>query len=492
MNASEACAEFDVVIVGAGISGIDAAYHLHRDCPDRTYVILDALEGFGGTWWTHRYPGVRSDTDLYTFGYSFKPWTGDPIASAERIRDYMGEVICDNGIDEHIRYRRRVTEASWSSDENRWTLRVANADTGADETYACEFLWMCQGYYKHDQGYTPQWPGIESFTGRVVHPQSWPEGLDLDDKEVVVIGSGATAATLVPAIADRCAHVTMLQRSPTYFFSGENRDELADQLRALEVEEEWIHEIVRRNRLAQLKMLTDVALAEPDFAAAELIKLVQAELPEGFDVATHFTPRYRPWQQRIAYVPDGDLFKAISSGAVSVVTDQIERFTPDGIVLASGDELRADVIVTATGFELSVLGDVRFTIDGEVLDPAATVTFRGMMLSGVPNLCWIFGYFRAAWTLRADLVCDYVCRVLNHMAENGLRRVVPTLRDEDLDAEVLDWVSEEHFNPGYLTRSMHLMPKRLAKPEWGHTQDYWTEREVLPALSPDDDCLVYS
>ncbi len=492
MSKDAGAAHYDVVIVGAGISGIDAAYHLQRDCPERSYVVLDALEGFGGTWWTHRYPGVRSDTDLYTFGYSFKPWTGDPIASAERIRDYMGEVIADNGIDEHIRYRRRVIGASWSSEEDRWTLRVANAESGDDETYSCEFLWMCQGYYRHDQGYTPRWPGFESFTGRVVHPQNWPEDVELDGKEVVVIGSGATAATLLPAIADRCAHVTMLQRSPTYFFSGENRDELADQLRALDVDEEWIHEIVRRNRLAQLKMLTDVALSEPDFAATELINLVRAELPEGFDVDTHFTPRYKPWQQRIAYVPDGDLFKAISSGAVSVVTDQIERFTPGGIALASGAELRADVIVTATGFELSVLGDVRFTIDGETLDPAATVTYRGMMLSGVPNLCWIFGYFRAAWTLRADLVCDYVCRVLNHMAENDLHRVVPTLRDEDRDDEALDWVSEEHFNPGYLTRSMHLMPKRLAKPEWGHTQDYWTEREVLPALSPVDDCLIYS
>ena len=492
MSEHAAARDLDVVIVGAGISGIDAAYHLQRDCPDRSYVVLDALESFGGTWLTHRYPGVRSDTDLYTFGYSFKPWTGDPIASAERIREYLGEVISDHGIDEHLLYRRRVLDASWSSAENRWTLRVRDLGAEADEFYTCEFLWMCQGYYRHDEGYTPPWPGLETFTGRVVHPQTWPDDLELGGREVVVIGSGATAATLVPAIADQCGHVTMLQRSPTYFFSGANRDELADQLRALEIDEEWIHEIVRRNRLAQLKMLTDVALSEPEFAAAELINLVRAELPEGFDVETHFTPRYRPWQQRIAYLPDGDLFQAISAGRVSVVTDEIERFTPEGIELRSGEVLRADVVITATGFELSVLGDVHVTIDGEDLALSDTVTYRGMMFTGLPNLCWVFGYFRAAWTLRADLVCAFVCRILNHMAEHGLHRVVPRLRDEDREEPPLSWIGEENFNPGYLMRSMHLMPRRLAKPEWGHTQDYWTEREVLPSVAPTDDCLEYA
>ncbi|MDE3107336.1 MAG: NAD(P)/FAD-dependent oxidoreductase [Acidobacteriota bacterium] len=483
--------DVDVVVVGAGISGVDAAYHLRRDCPERTFVVLDALESFGGTWLTHRYPGVRSDTDLYTFGYSFKPWTGDPIASGERIREYLREVIDENDLARHVRFQRRVESASWSSAENRWTLRVRDLTSGDVETYRCEFLWMCQGYYRHDQGYTPDWPGLDTFEGRVVHPQQWPEDLDLTDQEVVVVGSGATAATLVPAIAERCAHVTMIQRSPTYFFSGENRDELADQLRALEVDEAWVHEIVRRNRLAQLKMLTDVALSEPDFAAQELINLVRAELPEGFDVDTHFTPRYRPWQQRIAYVPDGDLFKAISSGRASVVTDEIAAITPHGVRLASGDEQRADVLITATGFELSVLGDVHFTIDGEVLNLAKRVTYRGMMFSGVPNLCWIFGYFRAAWTLRADLVCDYVGRLLNYMRDHNLHRVVPTLRDEDLAETPLAWIGDEEFNPSYLKRSLHLMPQRLAKPEWGHTQDYWYERDVFPTLSPEDDCLVY-
>jgi cation diffusion facilitator CzcD-associated flavoprotein CzcO len=492
MGADAAPQEFDVVIVGAGISGIDAAYHLQRDCPDRRYVVLDALESFGGTWLTHRYPGVRSDTDLYTFGYSFKPWTGDPIASADRIRAYLSEVIEENGIGEHVRYRRRVLDAAWASAENRWALTVRDLESGVDESYSCEFLWMCQGYYKHEEGYTPEWPGLASFKGRVVHPQSWPEDLNLEDQEVVVIGSGATAATLLPAIADRCRHVTMLQRSPTYFFSGANRDELAEQLRALEVDEAWIHEIVRRNRLAQLKMLTDIALSEPEFAARELINLVRAELPEDYDVDTHFTPRYRPWQQRIAYVPDGDLFRAISSGQASVVTDEIERFTPDGVRLVSGEELHADVIITATGFELSVLGGVRFTVDGDELDPADTIAYRGMMFTGVPNLCWVFGYFRAAWTLRADLVCDFVCRILNHMRDHDLHRVVPTLRDDDRGETPLAWVDEEQFNPGYLTRSLHRMPKRLAKPEWGHTQDYWTEKDILPLVPPDDDCLVYS
>lgn len=491
MNDDHTATHYDVIIVGAGISGIDAAYHLQRDCPGRTFLVVDALESFGGTWLTHKYPGARSDTDLYTFGYSFKPWTGDPIAKAERIRDYMGEVISENALDEHIKYRHRLVEAAWSSDDQTWTLRVDDEAHERRVDLSCEFLWMCQGYYRHEVGYTPDWPGLAEFEGRVVHPQTWPDDLDLSGQEVLVIGSGATAATLLPAIADTCAHVTMLQRSPTYFFSGENRDELADQLRALEVNDEWIHEIVRRNRLAQLKLLTDISLAEPEFAAAELINLVRAELPEGFDVETHFTPRYRPWQQRIAYVPDGDLFKAITSGKASVVTDDIERFSRSGITLKSGEQLRADVVITATGFELSVLGDVHFTIDGNELDLSETVTYRGMMFSGVPNLCWIFGYFRAAWTLRADLVCGYIARMLNYMSANNLHQVVPTLREEDLSEAPLAWISEEQFNPSYLRRSMHLMPKRLAKPEWGHTQDYWLEREVLPTLAPNDDCLQF-
>ncbi|HUY42680.1 MAG TPA: NAD(P)/FAD-dependent oxidoreductase [Acidimicrobiales bacterium] len=482
---------FDVVIVGAGISGIDAAYHLQRDCPERRYVILDALESFGGTWWTHKYPGVRSDSDLYTFGYSFKPWTGDPIAKADRILAYMGEVISENAIDQHIRYRHRVTDASWSSDTNTWTLSVTDLASGAVETYHCEFLWMCQGYYRHEKGYTPEWPDFDTYEGRVVHPQTWPEEIDLADQEVLVIGSGATAATLVPSIADQCRHVTMLQRSPTYFFYGENRDELADQLRALEINEEWIHEIVRRNRLAQLAMLNDLAKNEPTFLADELIKLVRAALPEDYDVETHFTPRYRPWQQRLAYVPDADLFQGISSGQASVVTDEIERFTPSGVVLKSGQELKADVIITATGFELSVLGDVRFTIDEVALDLAQTITYRGTMFTGVPNLSWIFGYFRASWTLRADLVCAFICRILNYMSQNDLHRVVPTLREEDRHDEVMAWISEENFNPGYMMRSLHLMPKRLAKPEWEHSQDYWFEKDILASVPAHDDCLVY-
>ena len=482
---------FDVVIVGAGISGIDAAYHLQRDCPDRRYVVLDALENYGGTWWTHKYPGVRSDSDLYTFGYSFKPWTGDPIAKADRILDYMGEVISENAIDKHIRYRHRVTHASWSSETNTWTLTVSDLETGTLETYVCEFLWMCQGYYRHEKGYTPEWPDFDTYQGRVVHPQTWPDEIDLADKEVLVIGSGATAATLVPSIAEECKHVTMLQRSPTYFFYGENRDELADQLRALEINEEWIHEIVRRNRLAQLAMLNDLARDEPAFLAEELIKLVRDALPEGYDVETHFTPRYRPWQQRLAYVPDADLFQGISSGKASVVTDEIERFTTTGVLLKSGQELAADVIITATGFELSVLGDVHFTIDGETLDLAQTITYRGTMFTGVPNLSWIFGYFRASWTLRADLVCAFICRILNYMAENDLHRVVPTLRDQDRNDEVMAWISEENFNPGYMLRSIHLMPKRLAKPEWEHSQDYWFEKDILASVAPNDDCLVY-
>ena len=482
---------FDVVIVGAGISGIGTAYHLQEQSPDRTFVILEAQDGFGGTWRTHRYPGIRSDSDLYTFGYRFKPWTSAPIATAAEIQKYLGEVIAENDLARHIRYGHHIYAASWSSEENRWTVRATRNDTGESVALSANFLWMCQGYYRHAEGYTPEWPGMARFQGRIVHPQTWPQDLDYRDKEVVVIGSGATAATLVPAIADEVSHVTILQRSPTYFFTGENRNLLADHLRELEVPEEWVHDIVRRENLFNLRALTQLALEEPEFAKAALIDLVRAALPPGFDVETHFTPRYMPWRQRIAFLPDGDLFKVISAGQASIVTDEIETFTETGITLKSGVELEADIIVTATGFNLSVLGDIAFTLDGEPLDFADTVTYRGIMFAGVPNLVWVFGYFRASWTLRVDLVSDFVIRLLLHMDELSARRVTPRLRPQDQDEEWLDWVDVEYFNPNYLMRSLHLMPKRLDKPEWRHTQDYWAERDELPLVDLDDGCLVF-
>jgi len=481
---------FDVLIVGAGISGIGSAYHLLNQNPERSFVMLEAMDHFGGTWNTHRYPGIRSDSDLYTFGYRFKPWTSAPIATAAEIQKYLGEVIEENDLERHIRYGHHIECASFDSTLNLWTV-TARQRGGETAIFTTNFLWMCQGYYRHNEGYTPEWPGMKNFKGRIVHPQTWPDDLDYKNKEVIVIGSGATAATLVPAIADDVEHVTVLQRSPTYFFTGENRNLLADHLRELDVPEEWVHDIVRRENLFNLRALTQLALEEPEFAKAALIDLVRAALPEGYDVDTHFTPRYMPWQQRIAFLPDGDMFKSISSGQASMVTDEIETFTEEGVLLKSGAELQADIIVTATGFHLSVLGDIAFSIDGVPLDFADTVTFRGLMFSGVPNLVWIFGYFRASWTLRVDLVSDFTCRMLTHMDELGAKRVTPRLRADEAQDTPREWIDTDYFNPGYLMRSMHLMPKRLDRPEWRHTQDYWAERDELPLVDLDDGCLVF-
>lgn len=475
--------EFDVLIVGAGISGVGGAYHLTKQRPGTSFVVLDGLDSFGGTWWMHRYPGIRSDSDLHTFGYRFKPWTGPPIASAEEILKYMGDVIEENDLDRHIRYNHRITSAQWSSVDNRWTITATRTDTGEQRFFTANFLWMCQGYYRHSEGYTPEWPGMEAYQGDIVHPQTWPEDLEYAGKNVVVIGSGATTATLVPAIAADCEHVTVLQRSPTYFIPGRNKIELAETLRELDVDEEWIHEIVRRKILHDQAKFTRRSFEEPEKVKQELLDGVRSILGPEYDMESHFTPSYRPWRQRIAFVPDGDLFHGIASGKASVVTDEIERFTEHGILLKSGEELQADIIVTATGFNMSVLGDIDFTIDGKPLDFSETVNYRGMMFTGVPNLLWVFGYFRASWTLRADLLSDFVCRLLAHMEESGSKRVSVTLRPEDEDMDLLPWIDQENFNPGYLMRAMSLLPKRGDKPEWQHTQDYWREKDDIPAIN---------
>lgn len=482
---------FDVVIVGAGISGIGAAYHLLEKRPDTSFVILDTKEEFGGTWSTHRYPGTRSDSDLYTFGYRFKPWTSAPIATRQEILGYLGEVIEENGIGPHIRYRHTVTSATWSSRTKLWTLRVTRADLAEELVFTAGFLWMCQGYYRHSSGYTPRWEGMETFQGEIVHPQAWPEALDYAGKQVVVIGSGATAATLIPAIAPECDHVTMLQRSPTFFVTGRNVNELADLLRELEVPEAWIHEIVRRKILHDQAEITRRSFDEPDLLREELLEGVRAILGPEFDLETHFSPRYRPWQQRIAFVPDGDLFESIKSGRTSVVTDEIESFTETGIRLKSGSTLAADIVVTATGFDLNVLGDVAFTIDGEPLFFADAVTYRGLMFTGVPNMVWVFGYFRASWTLRVDLIGDFVCRLLQHMDKVGATVVTPTLCNEDAGMALLPWVEPENFNPGYISRGLHLLPKQGDRSPWRHGQDYWTEKDELPTVDLDDGALEF-
>ena len=491
LRAHPAAAEhYDVIVAGAGISGIGAAYHLKDQCPGTRFLVLEALESFGGTWLMHTYPGIRSDSDLYTFGYRFKPWTGVPVAKAEDILKYMGEVIAENGLGPHIRYRHNILSAAWSTPEKRWTLTVARGDTGETFAVTCNFLWMCQGYYQHAQGYTPEWKGMQDFKGPIVHPQTWPKDFSVKDKRVVIIGSGATAATLAPALAADAAHVTVLQRSPTYFIPARNVNDLADVLRQLKIDETWIHEIVRRKYLFDQAEFTRRSFAEPEAVKKELLDMVRLFLSEE-EVQKNFTPSYRPWRQRIAFVPDGDLFQGIATGKASVVTQHIERFTPEGILLQSGEELRADVIVTATGFNLSVMGGIPFSVDGRAVDFGDTVTYRGMMFTGVPNLVWVMGYFRASWTLRVDLLADFVCRLLQHMQAKGAKEVEVALSDEEKNLPRLPWMDPENFNPGYLMRSMHLLPKRLDRPEWQHTQDYWREKDELPAIDLDARAFRY-
>ena len=480
----------DVLIVGAGISGIGAAWHMQDQCPNKSYLILEKMDSFGGTWLTHKYPGIRSDSDLYTFGYRFKPWTSAPIASGDEILKYMGEVIEENRIDRNIRYGQTITHASWSSENSLWTIDAVNAE-GKKQSYTANFLWMCQGYYNHEKGYTPEWEGMSDYRGQIIHPQTWPEDIDLKDKQVLVIGSGATAATLVPAIAEECAHVTLLQRSPTYFWPAQNANELADTLREIELDEELIHSIVRKKALFDQQDLIRRCKEEPEVMKEELLALAREYLGSDFNIDKHFTPKYRPWQQRVAFIPDGDLFRGIADGAASVVTDEIDRFTETGVLLKSGENLEADIIITATGFNLSVLGDIPFAVDRKPVNWADTVTYRGMMFTDVPNLVWVFGYFRASWTLRVDLLGDFVCRLLKHIDKKGASSIAVGLRAEDRDMDIQPWMDSDDFNPGYLQRGMDKMPRKGGKSIWQHTQDYWRESEELPAIDLDAEEFVY-
>jgi len=471
MNNFPQAEHVDVLIVGAGISGIGAACHLRDQMPGKSFHILEGLASFGGTWLTHKYPGVRSDSDLFTFGYRFKPWTGKPIATGEEIINYLGEVIDDYNLAPAITYNHRVHKASWDSEQKRWLLEVTDGDNNT-KYYSANFLWMCQGYYKHKAGYTPEWPNMAEYAGDVIHPQHWPENYDSSDKKMVIIGSGATAATLAPALSGKCDNLTLLQRSPTYFFPRKNENELVEQLRALKVDDAWVHDIARKQILKEQKDFIATSNHYPAEVKAALVDGVKKQLPENFDVATHFTPRYDPWRQRIAVVPNGDIFSAIKAGQLDIRTDEIEQFTKDGLLLKSGEHLPADTVITATGFELEVLGGIEFTVDGEVVDFSNSVGYRGMMFTQLPNMLWVMGYFRASWTLRVDLIGDFVCRLLQHMEQTGNSKVEVTLREEDRDMELLPWIDSKDFNPGYMMRSMHKLAKRGTKPEWQHSQEY--------------------
>lgn len=490
-NAASETEVFDVLIVGAGISGIAAAVRLQAECPDLRFLILEAEDSFGGTWWTHRFPGIRSDSDLHTFGYSFKPWIGPPIATADEILKYMGDVIDEHDLDQHIRFGCKVDVAAWSHSDNQWRIEaIRNAD-GKPVRVAANFLWMCQGYYRHNEGYMPEWPGMADFKGPIVHTEEYPTGLDYAGKRVIVIGSGATAATVVPAMGENAAHVTMLQRSPTYFRTGRNAIEIAETLRELHVEEEWVHEISRRKILFDQATFTEMCLEKPEVVKEQLIGEVRRLLGPDYDVEKHFTPTYRPWRQRIAFVPNADLFKAIADGKASVATGEIDCFVENGIRLMSGEIVEADVIVAATGFNMNVMGDIAFSIDGAPLDFHETVSYRGMMFTGVPNLAWVFGYFRASWTLRSELVADFVCRLLQHMEAKSAKSMTPALRPSEQGMETHPWIDEDDFNPKYLQRAADILPKRGDSREWRHTQDYWREKDEFPAIDLDDEVFVY-
>lgn len=481
----------DVIIVGAGISGVGAAYHLKTQCPHKNYLVLDSQTAVGGTWKTHTYPGIRSDSDLFTFGYRFKPWTGAPIASGSQILSYLKEVIAENDLARRIRYQSTIISANWNSADQLWTIEVRDGGTGNTQNFTCNFLWMCQGYYRHGKGFTPVWPGMDDFKGSIIHPQTWPDDLDYTGKRVVVIGSGATAATLVPAIADKCAHVTMLQRSPTYFRTAANANELANTLRELKVPQEWTHEIVRRKVLFDQSAFTKRAMQEPNIVKQELIENVRTFLGPDFDVERHFAPSYRPWQQRLAYIPNGDLFQAIADKKASVVTDSIECFTAEGIQLKSGEVLPADIIVTATGFHLSSPGEIPFTVDGKLVDFHQTVTYRGTMFSGVPNMAWMFGYLRASWTLRVDLLGDYVCRILKQMDDKKMGVVTPVFQAEKASSPLKPWIDKDNFSAGYMMRSLHLMPQQTDSQPWKLETDYFTERDLLPTADLNDGSLQF-
>lgn len=489
---SQAVTHLDVIIVGAGISGIDAAYHLQKDCTDKSFGLLEKHESFGGTWLIHRYPGIRSDSDLYTFGFSWKPWTGVPLASAEEILRYLGEAIEEQVLARHIRYGQTVLAADWDSQDKHWRLTCLDQASGESWQITCGFLWMCQGYYRHDQGYRPDFPGMANFQGQIVHPQNWPEDLDYRGKRVVVIGSGATAATLIPAIAEDCAGVTMLQRSPTFFAARPKVPELAQKLKPLNLPDEWFHEIMRRSFLHERSFFTRLALRSPERVREELLAEVQAHLGEDYPIDPHFTPEYRPWQQRIAVVPDGDLFKWIRAGKAEVVTDEIESFTETGIALKSGKELEADIIVTATGLTLSLLGEIPFTKDGEAIDFSQTWAHRGILFTGVPNLAWVFGYLRNSWTLRADLVADFVCRLLKHMDEKGVQAVTPQLRPDEQDMKPRLLVEPENFSAGYIQRSIARFPKQGDREPWIFSQDYDQEKTEIPQADLEDGTLVFA
>lgn len=476
----------DVLIVGAGLSGIGAACHLQRECPNKSIAILEGRAAMGGTWDLFRYPGIRSDSDMYTLGYRFKPWrNAKSIADGPSILQYIRETAAEYGIEQKIRYNQKVVRASWSSDTARWTVESKHSETGEVATITCNFLWMCSGYYSYEAGYTPDFPGLAQFQGTIIHPQKWPEQLDYAGKRVVVIGSGATAVTLVPAMAETAGHVTMLQRSPTYMISLPSADLIANTLRRV-LPNRWVYVLTRVKNVVMAMLIYQLSQRRPEFVKKLLKNLLRKELGPEYDLDRHFTPPYNPWDQRMCLVPDSDFFLALREQRASIVTDHIESFTPTGIKLKSGEHLEADIIVTATGLELVSLGGIALTVDGRPTDTTKAVTYKASMLTGVPNLAFVFGYTNSSWTLKADLLCDHITRLLRYMDKHHYQQVTPRLNEADVQAlPMLD------LSSGYVQRGLDRFPRQGSKGPFRMYQNYLADTWLIRWRGVKDEALEF-
>jgi len=473
----------DVLIVGAGLSGIGAAWWLQKECPGKSYAILEQRDAIGGTWDLFRYPGIRSDSDMYTLGYAFRPWTeAKAIADGPSILKYVRDTAREAGIDRKIRYRHKVASANWSNETARWTVTAMH--DGKPVTFTCSFLMMCSGYYRYEAGYAPVFPGQEAFKGRIVHPQHWTGDIDHADKTVVVIGSGATAVTIVPEVGKTAKHVTMLQRSPTYVVSRPAEDKLANWMRRW-LPAKMAYAITRWRNVLMGAFFYNTARKKPEKTKEGILKLAKKQLPEGYDLS-HFTPRYNPWDQRMCLIPDADLFESIKQGKSEVVTDEIATFTETGLKLKSGKELPADLVVTATGLDLLFLGGMQVSVDGKDVNMSEQLTYKGMMYSGVPNLASVFGYTNASWTLKADLTCEYVCRLLNHMDAQGVTSATPRNTDTSITTE--PWLD---FSSGYVQRTISRFPKQGSKMPWKLNQNYFKDIKLLRRGALEDGVLKF-
>ncbi|SFU14910.1 flavin-containing monooxygenase [Pseudomonas marincola] len=478
---------FDVLVLGAGLSGIGAGYHLQKNCPSKTYAILEAREDLGGTWDLFRYPGIRSDSDMFTLGYSFRPWTSNKsIVDGSEILQYLRDTSREFGIDSNIRYGHRVIAAAWSSGEARWTLDIEVGEQRSPVRYSCNFFYVCSGYYSYEGGYQPDFPGLENYTGQLIHPQQWPEGLDYSGKRIVVIGSGATAVTLVPALAKKAAHVTMLQRSPSYVMSLPDDDVIAKAMRKV-LPSSWVHKTVRFKNVMLSTAIYRLFRFKPEFAKRLLRKGIAAHLPQDFPIDTHFKPSYNPWDQRLCLVPNGDLFTALREQSASIVTDRISSFTPTGITLESGQSLDADIVVSATGLKLVACGGVQLTVDGAPVTIGQTYSYKGLMLSGIPNAAVCVGYTNASWTLRADLSSEFVCRLINYMSRKNYDQCRPQIDPSEMDQRpLLDMTS------GYILRAVEQFPKQGKQQPWQQNQNYLQDLLSMKFTTLDDKALKFS